>query len=399
VDSSGKISTIAGTGSSGYSGDGGPANKAQLAAPYSLAVDSANNIYIADVGNSNIRVVTSDGNIRTFVSGVSTDSIATDKAGNIYFADSFTHTVRKILPNGTQYIIAGIPGSPGFSGDGGLATTAQLNEPHGVAVDSSGNVYVADSANQVIRLLTPASPSISVASAASGNGISISPGEVVNIFGTGGLGPSTPVSGAPVNGFYAKALGGTTVTFNNTSAVVFYTSATQVSAIVPYSMPIGAAANVTVSFGGQSFTTANALPITAALPGIFTSNSTGIGQVAAINQNNTINSHSNPAPEGTIISLYVTGEGLTTPAGVDGKITTNPFPTPVMGVQVTMKGQSVPVSYAGEAPGLVAGVMQVNALIPKHLLSQATTLPVDVPVVVQVGTVCSQANATISVVQ
>jgi uncharacterized protein (TIGR03437 family) len=268
-----------------------------------------------------------------------------------------------------------------------------------VAVDASGNVYVADSGNNVVRLLTPVSGSITVASAASANGVSISPGEIVNLFGTAGLGPATPVSGAPASGFYPKTLAGTTVTFNGVSAVVLYTSSAQVSAIVPYSTPIGAAANVTVNYQGQSFTTANALPINAANPGVFTANSTGFGQVAAINQNNTINSPNNPAPEGTIVSLYLSGEGLTAPAGVDGKVTTSPFPTPVLGVLVTMNGQLVPVSYAGEAPGLVAGVMQVNALIPQHLLSQASTLPVAVPVVVQVGTTFSQANATISVIQ
>jgi uncharacterized protein (TIGR03437 family) len=398
VDTSGNITTIAGTGVPGYSGDGGPANKAQLAQPYALAIDASNNIYISDLGNTNIREITTDGNIRTLVSGISTDSIAIDTAGSIYFVDSFTHTVRKILPGGTQFIIAGIPGNPGFSGDGGPGTSAQLNQPHGVALDSSGNVYVADSGNDVIRLLTPVASSISLESAASGNGVSISPGEIVNIFGTG-LGPATPVSAAPVNGFYPKQLAGTTVTFNGVPAVVFYTSATQVSAIVPYSMPIGAAALFTVSYQGQSYTTADALPIAAAAPGIFTANSSGIGQVAAINQNNTINSTSAPAPEGTIVSLYVTGEGLTSPAGVDGRITTNPFPTPVMGVSVTMNGQNVPVTYAGEAPGLVAGVMQVNALIPSNLLSEFTTLPVAVPVVVTVGVISSQANATISVVQ
>ncbi len=399
VDSSGNISTIAGTGTPGYSGDGGPANKAQLQSPYALAVDAQNNIYISDLGNTNIREVTTDGNIHTLVSGISTDSIAIDAAGSIYFADSFTHTVRKILPGGTQFIIAGVPGIPGFSGDGGPGTSAQLNQPHGVALDSAGNVYVADSGNMVIRLLTPVPSSVSVASAASGNGVSISPGEIVNIFGTSGLGPSTPVSAQVVNGFFPKQLAGTTVSFNGTPAVVIYTSATQVSAIVPYSMPIGGAANATVTFAGQSWTTADALPIAAAATGIFTANSTGIGQVAAINQNNTINSMSVPAPEGTVVSLYVTGEGLTSPAGVDGQITTSPFPIPVMGVSVTMNGQNALVSYAGEAPGLVAGVMQVNALIPNNLLSAPTTLPVAVPVVVTVGVISSQANATISVVQ
>lgn len=398
VDTKGNITTFAGTGSSGYAGDGGPANKALLGSPYALAIDPANNLYISDLANTNIREVTTDGNIHTIASGISADSIAVDGAGSIYFSDSFTNTVRKILSDGTQFVIAGIPGSPGFSGDGGIGTSAQLNQPHGVAVDSSGNVYVADSGNMVIRLLSPMSSSISVVSDASGNGVSITPGEIVTIFGTG-LGPSTPVLAQPgSNGYFGTQVAGTTVSFNGTNGPLLYASATQVSAIVPYSMPIGGAANVAVTYQGQTFTTSSAIPIVATVPGIFTANSTGIGQAAAVNQNGSINGPASPAPLGSIISLYVTGEGQTTPAGVDGKPASAPLPSPVLGVSVTMSGQPATVTYAGGAPGLVAGVMQVNAQIPANLL-QTFTGPVAVPVVVLVGVTASQANVTITVSQ
>jgi len=395
VDSSGKISTIAGTGTSGYSGDGGPANKALLAQPYAVALDSSGNIYISDLGNNNIREVTTDGNIHTIVSNISTDSIAVDAAGSIYFTDSITSTVRKILSNGTQFIIAGIPGSPDFSGDGGPGTSAQLNQPHGVALDSSGNVYVADSGNEAIRLLSPVSSSISVVNAASGNGVSISPGEIVTIYGMS-LGPSTPVSAQPrSNGKYGTQLAGTTVSFGGTNGPVLYTSATQVTAIVPYA--VNGTADVTVTYQGQSFTEA-AVPITGSVPGIFTSNSTGIGQAAAINQDGSINGPTSPAPAGSVISFYVTGEGQTTPAGVDGKPAAAPLPKPVLPVSVTLNGQNVPVTYAGGAPGMVAGLMQVNVQIPVNLL-QTFTGPVAVPVVIEVGFVPSQSNVTVMVTQ
>jgi trimeric autotransporter adhesin len=397
VDTTGKISTIAGTGTPGYSGDGGPANKALLASPYAIAIDPSGNIYISDLGNTNIREITTDGNIHTVVSKISTDSIAVDAAGSIYFTDSITNTVGKILSNGTQFAIAGIPGSPGFSGDGGPGTSAQLNQPHGVALDSSGNVYVADSQNQAIRMLSPVSSSITVVNSASGVGVSITPGEIVTIFGMG-LGPSTGASAQPGgNGVYGKQLAGTTVSFGGTNGVVLYTSATQVEAIVPYSVPIGGTADITVTYQGQSFT-APAVPIVSSVPGIFTSNTTGTGQAAAVNQDGSINGPTSPAPAGSVISFYVTGEGQTTPAGVDGQPASAPLPKPVLPVTVKLNGQSVPVTYAGGAPGQVAGLMQVNALIPVDLL-QVFAGPVAVPVVIEVGFVYSQPNVTITVSQ
>jgi uncharacterized protein (TIGR03437 family) len=401
VDTTGKISTIAGTGVWGYSGDGGPANKAMIGEPTAIAIDPANNIFIYDSSNSNIREITTDGNIHTLVSNVSANAIAVDAADTIYFADSNSHTVRKILADGTQYVIAGIPGSPGFSGDGGPGLLAQLNQPNGVALDASGNVYVADSQNQVIRLLTPVSSSISVVNAASGNGVSIAPGEIVAIYGAGGLGPSTLAIAQPQsNGYYGTQVAGTTVSFNGTNAPLIYTSSTQVAAIVPYSMPIGSAANVSVVYQGQTFSTNSAIPITGSIPGVFTADASGKGQAAAVNQDGSINSSTSPAPEGSVVSFYVTGEGQTSPAGVDGKPATAPYPSPVLQVTVTLNGQYVPVQYAGGAPGEVAGLMQVNVQIPANLVYPFPAGgPVNVYAVVQVGNVASQASVTISVSQ
>ncbi|HEX4277523.1 MAG TPA: IPT/TIG domain-containing protein [Bryobacteraceae bacterium] len=397
VDTKGNISTIAGTGVWGFSGDGGPGAKAQLAAPYSLAIDPAGNVYIADLGNTNIREITTDGNIHTAVSNVTANSLAVDAAGSIYYPDPLTNTVQKILANGTRFAIAGT-GRPGFSGDGGPGTTAQLNQPYGIALDTAGNVYVADSGNQAIRLLTPVTSSISVVNAASGLGGAIAPGEIVTIYGTN-LGPATGVSAAPASdGTYGTSLSGTTVSFGGINGVMLYTSATQVSAIVPYAVGIGSTADVNVTYQGQSLTAA-AIPVASSLSGIFTTNSAGFGQAAAVNQNGTINSSAAPARLGSIISVYMTGEGQTNPMGVDGKPAAQPLPQPLLPVSATMAGQQVSVAYAGGAPGNVAGLMQVNLQIPSNLVQTVAAGPVSVPVVVSVGFAPSQTNVTISVTQ
>jgi uncharacterized protein (TIGR03437 family) len=179
---------------------------------------------------------------------------------------------------------------------------------------------------------------------------------------------------------------------------MLYTSATQVSAIVPYAVGIGSTADVNVTYQGQSLTAA-AIPVASSLSGIFTTNSAGFGQAAAVNQNGTINSSAAPARLGSIISVYMTGEGQTNPAGVDGKPAAQPLPQPLLPVSATMAGQQVSVAYAGGAPGNVAGLMQVNLQIPSNLVQTVAAGPISVPVVVSVGFAPSQTNVTISVTQ
>ena len=167
VDTSGGITTVAGNGTFGFSGDGGPATAAELNQPSSVAVDSAGNIYIADSYNNRIRKVDTSGGITTVAGngtfGFSGDggpataaelnqpsSVAVDSAGNIYIADSYNNRIRKVDTSGGITTVAG-NGTFGFSGDGGPATAAELNQPSSVAVDSAGNIYIADSANNRIR--------------------------------------------------------------------------------------------------------------------------------------------------------------------------------------------------------------------------------------------------------
>ena len=171
VDTSGVITTVAGTGTNGYSGDGGPATSAMLFQPAGVAVDTAGNLYIADTENYRIRMVTAKGIISTICGNGDSDytgdggpasaatlhqptGVALDGAGNIYIADYNNAAVRKIAPNGTITTVAG-KGKFGYSGDGGPATAALLNSVSDIKIDASGNLYIADYGNQRVRMVTP----------------------------------------------------------------------------------------------------------------------------------------------------------------------------------------------------------------------------------------------------
>ena len=166
INTSGIISTFAGTGTAGYSGDDGVAKNAELYLPTGVAVDALGNVYIADYFNSRIREVSS--NVIYSIAGNGTSGysgnncladttrinhplgVAVDATGNVYFADSGNNLIRKITTNGYITIIAGGL-TPGYGGDGGAAISAKLNNPTGVAVDTAGNVYIADYGNDRIR--------------------------------------------------------------------------------------------------------------------------------------------------------------------------------------------------------------------------------------------------------
>jgi trimeric autotransporter adhesin len=153
VDSeTGIISTVAGNGIYGYSGDNGPATSASLKMPYSVAVDSSGNLYIADQDNNRIRRVDYGTGIITTVASVNSPAgIAVDSSGNLYVADYINNSIRKV-DRGTGIIttVAG-NGTPGFSGDNAAATAASLNFPNSVAFDRSNNLYIVDNGNNRIR--------------------------------------------------------------------------------------------------------------------------------------------------------------------------------------------------------------------------------------------------------
>ncbi len=171
LSTTGNLTTVAGTGMLGFSGDGASATAAALNRPLAVAVDSAGNLYIADSGNGRVRRVNSFGVISTAAGnggfGEAGDggpavnasfknpvAVAVDGARNTYVVDTLGQRVRKIDPSGVITTIAGT-GEAGFTGDGGPAVNASLNAPNGVAADSAGNVYIADTGNVRIRRIGP----------------------------------------------------------------------------------------------------------------------------------------------------------------------------------------------------------------------------------------------------
>ncbi|MGH9615625.1 MAG: hypothetical protein ACRD28_02705 [Acidobacteriaceae bacterium] len=162
------ITTIAGNHTQGVTGDNGPAISAELYNPVSVAVDTAGNIYISDQGNNRIREVVASTGIITTVAGNGTagfsgdggqatsaeldqpQNIVLDSGGNLYIADSVNNRVRRVSPSGVITTVAG-DGTAGFSGDGGTATSADMSVPTGMALDSAGNLYIGDFENYRIR--------------------------------------------------------------------------------------------------------------------------------------------------------------------------------------------------------------------------------------------------------
>ncbi len=173
VNANGVISTIAGNGNASFGGDGGAATAAQLDTPTGVALDGAGDLYIADANNNLIRKVDTNGIISTFAGngtgGLSGDggaataaqlnnpfSLALDSANNLYIADLGNNVIRKVSRSGAIFTVAGT-GTASFGGDGGQATAAQLNSPFGVALDSSDALYIADTRNNRIRKVTNSS--------------------------------------------------------------------------------------------------------------------------------------------------------------------------------------------------------------------------------------------------
>ncbi len=206
------------------------------------------------------------------------------------------------------------------------------------------------------------------------------------------LGPANLVGAAiDANGKLSSLIAGTQFLFDNVPAPVVYVSSGYASVIVPYEVAGKSSTQVVAVVNGTKsapFT----VPVTAAVPGIFTADASGSGQAAVLNGDGTFNSARNPAARGSTIAFFITGEGQTSPAGVTGSITASII-SPQLPVSVSF-GSTPAANYAfvGEAPGEVAGLLQINVTIP-DLAPTGNAVPLNV----SIGTHNTQAGITIAI--
>ena len=301
-----------------------------------------------------------------------------------------------------------------------------LDDPHALALDSKGIVYLAGDATSRVFFATPGAAQtaygggdtdafaarldlsartrllvacvVNAASYQAGNFSSfpmgtVAPGEVVSLFGVG-VGPDPPEE----PGFlfraigYPTSLGGTQVFFDGVAAPLLYVGANQINLVVPYGIK-SPVTQMTVQRGGIS-DGPRSLPVAPAVPGIFTANTAGFAQAAVLNEDGSYNSVANPAARGSIIVFYAVGAGAMNPPATDGSVSPEalPLPVPQLPVTVQIRGVGAEVLYAGAAPGYVSGLLQINARVPA-----AVNFGNSMPLTVLVGGQASQFNVTIAV--
>lgn len=391
------IVTIAGTGGANYTGDGLPATLATLDTPRGLAFDAAGNLYVADSGNHVIRRIAATTHTITTVAGTGTlgyngDNIpatsaelnyplgvAFDAAGSMYIADSQNFRIRKVT-NGVITTIAGT-GQPGYGGDGLYSTLSLFTFPSSVLVDSNGLVYVGDTGNDVIRLLTPynqllPAPSINASGVVSaslfGQFTSVAPGSWIEIYGVNLAADSRSWRSSDFQGINAPTtLDGTYVTIGGEPAYVSFIGSGQVNVQVPTDIGTGPQRVVVNTVAGAS------LPAIIAVeplqPGLYTPASSNIGGVQYVwgqlpdgsimlPSGASSSAPSRPAKPGETMVMYGVGFGPVTPAIAAGQIVQQDNNL-AESFHVQFGGVPATVSYAGLAPGSI-GLYQINVVVP-----------------------------------
>ena len=285
------------------------------------------------------------------------------------------------------HIVSGTPGT----GSGPLTYRVDANPSTSARV---GTIQIGPQVFTVTQQGVPAAAVqlSAIDNAASYAGSAVSPGEIVALFGTN-IGPVAAAYPqiAPDGKSLTKSLGGVQVLFDGTPSAVIFASARQVNAVAPYGLSAGSTTQVQINLQGTASNTM-AMPVQATTPALFTLDATGGGGGAILNQDYTINGRTNQAARGSIVMIYCTGGGATNPASADAAITQAPPPLLVQPATVNIGGIDAQVVYSGAAPGSVAGLVQINAVVPPGVASGPS-----VPVVVKIGGQQSQAGVTLAV--
>ncbi len=314
--------------------------------PTPIAVDASGLAYVSAVTqaspsqtqptcaappNPAVMVINSTGSALVATSPIPGAYLALDGKGGLYSAGTAYALVFFSTPRAFQTEYGG--------GDSdAFAAKVDFSQPAGPAL---------------VSVVNAASLAPGYASAFASGRAAIAPGEIVTLFGYN-FGSSKFGSQPAVN-------------FGQFAAPVLYASNCQINAVVPFGVSPGLTIPVTVQSGGQTLGPVK-LPAVVAAPGIFAVNGNGSGQAAILNQDSSVNSSSNPAARGSIVSVFMTGAGALKPSIPDGSIgpLTPPFPMPVAGIGVTIGSVDATVTFAGQAPGLIAGATQVNVQIPQN---------------------------------
>ena len=357
-----------------------------------ISVDAADNVYICcdrsgliDRYSPNLDLT------RTTIAGNGFSGmygIAVDSSSNIWQGSLQSGLTKNELPFG---------GGCCSYGDGGPAESAYI-VPAALAFAPNGDLYVLESGTNSIRRIhgspPTAQPSISpggIVNAVSYAGTAIAPGELISMFGSN-FGPSGLDVATLQNNFIPAALNNVHVYFISPQLEgrIIARTPNQINVFVPYAVSNLTSVQVIMDVEGVTSDPVT-VPVALSAFGLATHDASGSGQGAILNQDGSLNSHANPAARGSVVVMFGTGEGVTTPALPDGALViSTPYPKPGT-VTVAFGGENASIQYAGAAPFLPTGVLQINATIPDDVT------PGDVPIKVSIDGISTTRTVTVAV--
>ncbi len=287
-------------------------------------------------------------------------------------------------------IASGTPGSGNGTVAFAVAKTPGANDSRSGTLSVAGQTITFTQGAASGSGSAPAFTAQGVVNAAGMQTGAIAPGEVLTVFGTN-LGPATLQKPAVTAGQVDTIAGGTRLLFDGIAAPMIYSVSGQAAAVVPFSLQGHSTTQLQVESNGAR-SAAVTIPVASASPAIFTTSQSGKGQGAILNQDASFNATSTPAATGSTIVIYATGGGILSPAATDGSLALAPFGKLSQPYSVRIGGLPAAVSYAGAAPGIIEGVIQINAVVPNGI-GPSSTVPIDITI----GGITSPAGVTVAV--